>query len=54
MNDHLWHLKFAEYCIQEMKKLCCWGKQQEAQAPVNPDVFWDHLCGMGTQKNLPS
>ena len=21
-NDHLWRLKFAEYCVQKMKKLC--------------------------------
>ena len=25
MNDHLWHLKFAEYCFLDMKKLCLWG-----------------------------
>ena len=24
-----------------------------AHAVANPDVFWYHLCGMGTQKNLP-
>ena len=34
-NDHLWRLKFAEYCVQEMKNLCHWGKRQEAQVAVN-------------------
>ena len=34
-NDHLWRLKFAEYCVQEMKKLCRWGRRQEAQVSIN-------------------
>ena len=27
-NDHLWHSKFGKYCVQEMKKCCCWGEWQ--------------------------
>ena len=24
-----------DYCVQEMEKLCCWGRWQEAQGAVN-------------------
>ena len=34
-NDHLWRLKFTECYVQEMKKLCRWGKRQEAQVAMN-------------------
>ena len=39
-NDHLWRLKFAECCFQELKRPCCWGrrrkrKSQEAQRDNN-------------------
>ena len=34
-NDNLWRLKFAKYFIQEMKKFCRWGRQQETQVAVN-------------------
>ena len=34
-NNHLRHLKFAEYCVQELEKLYCWGRRQEAQFSVN-------------------
>ena len=37
MNDHLWHLKFVKYFVQEMKKFCHWGRPQEAQVAVNKE-----------------
>ena len=31
MNDHLWCLKFVEYRVQELKKLCCWGRWRKCK-----------------------
>ena len=31
-NDHLWRLKFTEYCVQELKKHCRWGRQRKRKS----------------------
>ena len=32
MNDHLWRLKFVEYCFQELKTPCRWGRQRNRKS----------------------
>ena len=41
-NDHLWHLKFAEYCVQEMKKLVEESDREKKKQTLWP-LFMDGI-----------